>query len=160
MGSESDIFAILGMLIIFAAVLFVAWLTTKLLGKKLAGTSKNKNMKIVETLQIGMDRCLYLIRVGNKYFLFHASRKSLEMVSEIVLDSEAIENQEENGKTTNVFDFKRIFESYSGLTKREKISENKETTIKSDEADDAVKKPASTLLSNIGKLQKITRNKE
>ena len=51
MGTE-DIILLLGLLIIFSAVLFIAWLTTRLLGRKIAGASKNKLMSVVETLQV------------------------------------------------------------------------------------------------------------
>lgn len=152
-----DFLTVLGLLIVFAAVLFLAWLTTKVLGKRMAGSIKNKNMRIVETLPIGMDRCLYLIRVGKKYFLFHGSRKSLEMVSEIELDEEAIENLENAPENTKVFDFKRIFDSYSGLT-RDKTTNSQD--VEAESADEAQKEKPGTILGNIKKLQRLTQGKE
>jgi len=152
-----DFFTILGMLIVFAAVLFLAWLTTKLLGKRMTGSVKNKNMRIGETLPIGMDRCLYLIRVGKKYFLFHGSRKHLEMVSEIELDEEAIENLENAPENSKVFDFKRIFDTYSGLT-RDKSS--KSENVEAESADEAQTEKPGTILGNIKKLQKLSQGKE
>jgi flagellar protein FliO/FliZ len=152
-----DFLTVLGLLIVFAAVLFLAWLTTKVLGKRMAGSVKNKNMRIVETLPIGMDRCLYLIRVGKKYFLFHGSRKSLEMVSEIELDDEAIENLENAPENTKVFDFKRIFDSYSGLI-RDKTTNSQD--VEAESADEAQKEKPGTILGNIKKLQRLTQGKE
>lgn len=158
-GSGSEILTVLGMLIVFAAVLFVAWLTTKLLGKKLSGSTKNKTMKIVETLQIGMDRCLYLIKVGNKFFLFNASRKSLEMVSEIEIDEEALVNENEPAHNANVFDFKRIFEFYSGLGKKGKPAEGLNDNL-SEQEEALGKTEKGGLIRNIKKLQKMTRDEE
>lgn len=157
-GFGSEILTILGMLIVFAAVLFVAWLTTKLLGKKLSGSSKNKTMKVVETLQIGMDRCLYLIKAGNRFFLFNASRKSLELVSEIEIDEDALADPTDTGNKASVFDFKRIFEFYSGLGKKGKSAEPKDDTNILEEA--VGKSDTGGLLKNINKLKKITRGDE
>ena len=83
-----DIFEVLGMLLVFGAVLLLCYYTTRIIGKKLSGRTKNKNMKIVETLPLGLDRCLYLILVGNKYFLFFSSKRGLEMVSEIEIEEQ------------------------------------------------------------------------
>lgn len=156
-GFGSDVLMILGLLIVFGAVLFVAWLTTKFLGKKLAGSSKNKTMKVVESLQIGLDRCLYLIKVANRYFLFNASKKSLDLVSEIYIDEESLAAAEASGKNANVFDFKRIFEFYSGLGKKEKKADNAENPT-----GEAVGEPGTGggLLRNVRRLRKMTGEEE
>ena len=73
-------------------------------------------MKIIETLSLGLDRCLYLILVGNKYFLFLSSKKGLELVSEINTEINTGDLVEQDETTANVFDFKRILDTYSGLS--------------------------------------------
>lgn len=118
-----DILLLLGMLIVFAAVLFIAWLTARLLGKKMAGTSKNRLLNIVETLPLGVDRYLYLVKVGKRYFLFFASRKNMEFVSEIEVDGEALASGAESTENSG-FNFKRIFDMYSGLSGKGKPAEN------------------------------------
>jgi len=151
-----DFLLLLGMLIIFAAVLFLAWLTTRLLGRKMTGTSKNKLLGVVETLPVGLDRYLYLVRAGNRYFLFFASRKNMEYVSEIEIDEEALASgaeQEENGG----FGFCRIFELYSGLTGKEKRAKdnNEEEYPEKD-----VGKHEAGLPESIQKLRNLNRNGE
>ncbi len=111
-------FEMLGLLLVFGAILLLCYYTTKFIGRRMSGSISNKNMKIVETLSLGLDRCLYLILVGNKYFLFFSSKKGLELVSEVDTEIKAVDSDETDEKTANVFDFRRIFESYSGLSNK------------------------------------------
>jgi len=127
----------LGIFLVFIAVLLLCYYTTRFIGRKMSGGMKNKNMKIIETLSLGPDRCLYLILVGNKHFLFFSSKKGLELVSEIDADilTEDTERPEESEKTG--FNFKRIFETYSGLSDKKNnrsdgdvdVEESEETKI-------------------------------
>ena len=118
MGTE-DIILLLGLLIIFSAVLFIAWLTTRLLGRKMAGASKNKLMSVVETLQVGLDRYLYLIKTGDRFFLFYNTRKGMELVSEIKIDEEALAARDE-ASGSNGFNFRRIFDFIPACPERAK----------------------------------------
>lgn len=158
MGLE-DILLLLGLLIIFAAVLFIAWLTTKLLGRKMAGASKNKFMRIVETLPIGMDRCLYLVKAGDQFFLFYATRKNMQLVSEIKIDEEALAVHDEAAGNSNGFEFRRIFDFYSGLGKRGKQSESKDVGSKLQQ-EPSDQHQAGGLSENIQKLRRLNENED
>lgn len=109
---------ILGLLIAFVLVLYLSYITTKYIGGKYAGKTRNKNMKVIETLPLGMDRSLYLILVGKKYFLFLASKKSLELVSEIPMDELPEGSSAEENPSEHASDFKKIFENFTGLGSR------------------------------------------
>ncbi len=111
-------FETLGLLLVFGVILLLCYYTTRIIGKKFSGGTKNKNMKIVETLPLGMDKCLYLILVGKKHFLFFSGKKGLEMVTEIEIEEQTEDNLNTDDKTANVSEFKRIFETYSGLSRR------------------------------------------
>lgn len=132
----------------FVFVLILSYYTTKLLGKKLTGGTKNKFMKIIETLPLGMDRCLYLVRAGNKHFLFYSNKRELNMVSEIDIDEET---EEASDSQEPAFSFKTIFQDYSGLSKR---SENYSGTSQKDTHDGS----ASRIVQNIRRLQKINKD--
>lgn len=154
-----DIFTYLGMLIVFGAILFLAFMTTKLLGKRLSGASKSKTMKVIETLPIGLDRCLYLIRVGSKHYLFAASRKNMEMVSEIELDESVVEGLDTGNTQTNFFDFKRILEFYSGLGKRKETQPENQNNTQPEDVPNGAPAPRG-ISANIKKLQRFTRQGE
>lgn len=145
-------FEVLGLLVAFAAILLLCYYTTRIIGKKLSGGIKNKNMKIVEALSLGVDRCLYLILIGNRHFLFLSSKKGLEMVSEIEIEEQADDIKITDEKTTHVSEFRRIFETYSGLSRRD----DNERTSGSEVG--AGEKPGDTgkgILASIKRLKKI-----
>jgi flagellar biogenesis protein FliO len=135
--------------IAFAIVLALCYYTTKFLGRKFAG-GKNKIIKIVETLSLGIDRYLYLISVGKKYYLFYSSKKGMELVSEIETDEPLQSDSQETGESAGIFDFKKIFDTYSGLSlKRNGTEKNSEN----------IEPEAEGILKNIKRLQKINNNK-
>mgnify|MGYP000857556695 CR=1 FL=1 len=143
-------FELLGILLAFIAVLLLCYYTTRFLGKKMSGGIKNKNMRIVETLSLGPDRSLYLILVGNKHFLFFSSKKGLEFVSEIdaEIQTEVTEKPEES--ETAVFDFGRIFDTYSGLSDKKNNS--------SDEDVDESGSEETIIQRSIKRLKRINAN--
>ena len=118
----------LGLLIVFFAVLFLAYVTTRFVAGKASKAMSGKHMEVNETINISVDKRVHLLRVNTKYFLISSSGKSLNLISEI--NKEDILNNEttENVKT---FDFSSIFSKYVENKKSnepdENISVNKET---------------------------------
>lgn len=143
----------IGTCIVFALVLFLCYYTTKLLGKKFSGTAKNKIIHIVETLPLGLDRCLYIIRAGKKHYLFCSSKKGLEFVSEIDLGEEIVssDSPDSSDESENKFNFRSIFEDYSGLIKK---PSNESTTEKADSRHESI------LAKSIQRLQKINAKRD
>jgi len=147
-----NFYEVLGMFVAYGAIILLCYFTTRIIGKKLSGGAKNKNMKIVETLPLGLDRCLYLILVGNRHFLFLSSKKGLEMVSEIEIEEQTEDSQATDDKTAHVSEFRRIFETYSGLSRRtEKDKSDRLEDGTGDKTDD----PGKGILGSIKRLKKI-----
>lgn len=143
-------FEMLGLFFAFGLILLLCYYTTRFIGKKMSGGTKNKNMRIVETLSLGLDRCLYLIIVGKKYFLFFSSKKGLELVSEIDTEIQTEDSVENEATTANVFDFRRIFDTYSGLSDKK----NKD----SGEGVEAKEPEETGILGGIKRLKRINNN--
>ncbi|MGI6122590.1 MAG: flagellar biosynthetic protein FliO [Acetivibrionales bacterium] len=143
-------FEVLGLLLAFGVILLLSYYTTRLIGKRMSGSAKNKSMKIVETLSLGVDRYLYLILVGNKHFLFYSSKKGLELVSEIDVEMQAENSGEEDEKAANISNFKRIFDTYSGLSNKR---------VKNSNEGNETKEPEETgILRSIKRLKQINTN--
>jgi len=147
-----DFLELLGLLLAFGAILILCYFTTIFIGKKYSGRSKNKHMKVVETLSLGLDRCLYIILVGNRYFLFLSSKKGLEMISEIDLEEQTEENSAAEDKAADVSMFRRIFEAYSGLSER---TDQRQASGSGDEPDEKTGDPGKGIVSSIKRLKKI-----
>lgn len=108
----------LGILIVFCAILFLAWLTTRIIGKRYSGGSGAKRMRVVETLSLGVDRSLLLVRVGQKHYLLASGRSRTDFMAEVDPGPEP-----EPATEAATVDFRNILERYSGLGRREDASQ-------------------------------------
>ncbi len=70
-------------LIMFGLILAAAYYSSKFLSRKALGRGSAKNMKLVESMPMGADKSLHLVKVGSQYFLIGSASKSLFMMSEI-----------------------------------------------------------------------------
>lgn len=113
-----DSFAqVLLMLLAFGSILFLAYITTRYIGTKTGKTMMGKHVNVVETISLGTDKRLHLIKAGEQYLLIASTSKSVELISEIRLDEAGEVEKSETAAFQNVFDFKSIFEKYAGVHK-------------------------------------------
>lgn len=106
-------------LIGFFALLFLTYVTTRYIGSRQLKTMKSKNISVVETIMLGADKRLHLVRAGNSYVLIATTSKSVEFLTTVDLDEEA--QMEETGNTADPrFDFRTILEKYSGMYRAKK----------------------------------------
>lgn len=139
-------------LIAFVFVLALCYITTKFVGNKFAGGKKNRILKVVETLSLGLDRTIYLISAGKKYYLFYWSKKGMELISEIETDEQLQNVTSEAAESAGIFEFKNIFDTYSGLSEKKAVNHGTDQNGKS------VSKETAGILKNIKRLQKINNN--
>ena len=152
-----DDFGDIVLVLVCILVIFLCYYTTRFLGKKFSGANQNRVMKIIETLPMGFDRCLYLIRAGKKYFLFYSSKKGLELVSEVKIEDmpENLSDIEQTADgSADAFSFKKLFEQYSGV--RQKPFMKKDGT--GHEAEDESGRRG--IAESIKRLQKLNSHKE
>lgn len=107
----------------FGSLLFLTYITTRFLGTRMNKASKGKHLSIVDTVTIGMNKQLYLVKAGNQFILMASSGKNLEFIKEIKLDELDVEMDTE---TNTTFDFKAIFDKYFQNFKNKKNDNNQE----------------------------------
>jgi flagellar protein FliO/FliZ len=141
---------VLGFILIFGSVLFLVYVTTKFVGGFTARTMKSNNMEVIETLKLGVDKQLFIVRAGEIYILMASSGKSLEYICELNLDEEALNSQ--NEKQTGTNEFTSVLEKYlSNLKPQEGMFKGKYY-----KRDDKNKKESNTdFANNIRKLQNL-----
>jgi|SRR3989339_608908 len=103
-------FNLLLFLIVFGAILFIAYVTTKFIGKKSNKIMKGKYIKIIETLSLGFDKQIYLLKTGNQYVLLSYSGKNIQFLTTISMDEIPEDLDQDNN--TELLNFKEIFEKY------------------------------------------------
>ncbi len=95
-------------LIIFVFILAATYYATKFVSSKANRMMQGKHMRIVETISIGTDKKIILLKAGEKYLLISSSGKNMEFLTEIEIE-DAVEEDILKPSVPKV-DFRRIFE--------------------------------------------------
>lgn len=83
MGIGSTIYGIFYFLFMSAVILGAAYYATKYLARKGLSSANNKNLKIVETVPLGIDKSLLLVKVGEQYLLLGSTQKGITMLTAV-----------------------------------------------------------------------------
>ncbi len=105
-------------------ILYLAYITTKLLGNRFSYKGSGKKLKILDNMPIGKDKQIMIVKAGSKTFLIGSANESINLISELDSDEypEIESNQEPidmNFKTA----FKKVLEESIG-NKKEKVKKN------------------------------------
>jgi flagellar protein FliO/FliZ len=106
---ENIVFQGLLFIIGFGAILFLAYITTRFIAGKSSSVMKGKYINIVETVSLGMDKRLYLVKVGGQFFIIASSGKTIQFLTSV--DMSDFEELEEI-QAEKVFSFKNFFSKY------------------------------------------------
>lgn len=99
----------LGFFIVFGSIVFLAYVTTKYIGNKAGKTLKGKYITIIETVSIGMDKQLHLVKVADQYLLIASSGKSIEFLTQVKLEGY---QPEPSAETVGPVNFGAVLEKY------------------------------------------------
>ena len=67
----------------FAAVLFAAYLVTRLLGNKMSYPNAARHIKIIDRVLLGNDKSICMIRVGNRFFVVGITNHHIDPICEL-----------------------------------------------------------------------------
>jgi flagellar protein FliO/FliZ len=136
MATSNTVYGILYFLFMSAIILAAAYYVTKYLSKKGLNHGKNKNLKIIETAAIGIDKNLLLVKVGEQYLLLGSTQRNISLLSAIDQEKLTIENANEVYNESD----NESYESYLNYFQ----NENEKTGM-------------NTIKSNLRKLKSIVR---
>lgn len=143
-------------LIGFCSLLFLTYVTTRFIGGKQNRAMRGKNISIMETVALGTDKRLHLVKAGKQYVLIASTSKTVEFLTTVDLEETSPEEQIVSQENVTLFDFKSLFEKYMGTYKGKK---EKEPVINGDNS------PPNTIgnhefKTNLGRLRTIVQKKE
>ena len=102
----SQVGIVLGTLLGIAVILYLAYISTKLLGRKISvRSSSGRKLKILDSVSVGQGKSLIIVKAGEKTFLVGAASESINLISE--LDSS--EYAEDETPSESGMDFKTAF---------------------------------------------------
>jgi flagellar protein FliO/FliZ len=79
----STIYGILYFIFMSAVILVAAYYVTKFVATKGLNTASNKNLKVIETVHLGVDKSLLLVKVGEQYLLLGSTQKTINLLTEV-----------------------------------------------------------------------------
>ena len=136
----------------FGGILFLTYVTTRYLAGKSNKAMKGKHLSIVETISLGTDKRIHLVKAGEKHILIASTSKSIEFLTDLSIGEEEASNNPADQGVQNVFDFKALFEKYMNVYKNKKsISFRPETDISANNAE------GEKFKFNLEKLKHITQ---
>lgn len=141
------------MLIAFCAILFLTYVTTRYVGGKQNRAMKGKNIAIVESVALGMDKRLHLVKAGKQYVLIATTSKNVEFLTSVDLDESEEAEQNELQAGLNTFDFKSLFEKYVNMYRAAK----KEKGVATKAADADREPESSDFKANLQRMRTIVQ---
>lgn len=122
----NQVLELLGILVIFCCVLYLAYVSSRFLGKKFSAAGQSRFIKVVDRVSLGFDKHLILVKIGEEYYLFLSGKRDFKMVAKVGIDAETAEEPVQNSSehTNPVFDFREIFDRYVGKSSK-KTSKSK-----------------------------------
>lgn len=70
-------------IIMFALILAAAYYVTKFLAKRGIAQGRTKTMKLMESMPLGVDKSLQIVKVGSQFFLIGSTAKNMFLISEL-----------------------------------------------------------------------------
>ncbi len=150
-----DVLKVILFLIGFCFLLYLTYVTTRFVGGKQIRAMKGKSISVIETLSLGMDKRIHLIKAGKQHILIATTSKTVELLTTVNID-DPIPDEEISSENTVLFDFKSIFEKYAGTYKTKKESS---VANQVDEMPKIVHENRN-FKSNLGRLRTIIQNKQ
>lgn len=87
-----SILSVIVVLAMFVGILYLAYITTKFIGKRYSVKGKQfKNLKVLETVAIGPDRQLMIVKTAGKCLLLGATPHNISLITE--LSEEMLDNE-------------------------------------------------------------------
>lgn len=92
------------------AVLLLAYYCSRLLGKQWVKSSGSGGIKVVEHIQVGQDKKILLLKVGEHHFLVGVSQAGIQLLAEVDGEFESTELPEPD--TGTQLPFQELLKKY------------------------------------------------
>lgn len=114
-------------LILFGSIIFLAYISTKFLGTKVSGKMRGKHFRIIDSVVLGFDKQIFLIKVGEQIFLTACSNKVINSIT--LLDRDVLKLTDEEIKELeqqpeNKDSFKNYLDMFRNVSKKEPFENN------------------------------------
>jgi flagellar protein FliO/FliZ len=109
-GSWESFIQLLGALVIFAFVLVITYLATRWMGGMQKTHSKNKNLRIIETIGVGNNKYISIVEVGTVYLVVSVGKDEVHLLAQLTRDELADLSLDEENADKQQDSFSEIME--------------------------------------------------
>jgi flagellar protein FliO/FliZ len=96
---------LLSLIIMFLLIVAAAYLTSKYIAKKGVVMAGNRNLKIVEKMNMGIDKAMYIMNVGDCYYLIAVGKNTFQLIDKLGKEQiQIFQNETTTGIANKVFD--------------------------------------------------------
>jgi len=89
---DRGIFEILFIFIVFFCILFLAYFVTRFVAKRAAGRLKSRYIEVVDSLAVGADAQILIIKAGEELFLAAKSQKQITLLTKLALSPSDVQD--------------------------------------------------------------------
>lgn len=112
-----------GMIAAAVCIIYLSYWFTKRVGAGFSGAVGSRNLKIIESLQVGPNRNVTIVRAGDRYYLIGITQQQITCLAELGADELSIA---EGPPVEHGSPFQNILEQYERLRPKIKEKESKE----------------------------------
>lgn len=112
-AKQSDWLQVIVLLVLFIMVLFGAYFATRLFGSFQIKKGSSKNIHHLESISVGPQKVLQLIKVGEEYILIGVTKDKITFIKDINKENIDI-NKYNKDKTDLVVPFSKQLEKFLG----------------------------------------------
>jgi flagellar biogenesis protein FliO len=103
----TDVFYLIGIVLLFIVFFYVVYLTTYFVSKLNKKMQSGKNIKVIERVTITRDKFLMIVSLDDQYYFLSATNERIELI-DILQDLEVKENNNQNNTFNNILSDKII----------------------------------------------------
>ena len=117
-GGINGIINIISLLLIFALVLLLAYVTARFIGKYQNNILNNKsNIRVIESFRLGGNKFIAIVKIGEAYYAVGIGKDEITMLDKVNPDEL---NISESGDNSQKIDFKEILSQIKDKESKDK----------------------------------------
>ena len=120
-SSFQNFMQLLGACVIFAFVLVITYFTSKWVGGYQKMSMRNKNLQIIESLNIGNNKFLCLVKAGEVYLVVAVGKDEVTLLTQLTEEQlsevpifDSYQGNAVSGKTVVAENFQEVLEKVKG----------------------------------------------
>ena len=122
-GAWENFLEFLYVMIIFVAVLVIAYFVTRWIGKLQKNQyGASNNLELLEACRLSTNKYIQIVRAGKRYFVLAVCKDTVTLIGE--LNEDELEAVKENGTTKSFASFYDILEKMRGNGNKDDIDSN------------------------------------